>query len=199
MASHEGEDGEESHGLGVEMQHMDLVMFEHRVEEGRERGNQARPKGINEDWDLGDHPSNASARRKRSHRLPHSLKLVASMGRTLSMASPLSTKDRPTAGSAAGGALGGDNGFFPLSACFGAMAMEQAERESDWRREAEPQGSRGIGEARRRRRRNNCVGRRGRIARRIPRKCGEAETPMSNQPPRVNRGRRLLGPAVLRN
>ena len=129
---------------------------------------------------------------------PHSLKLEASIGRTLSMASSLSTRDRPSAGAKDGGAAGRDRGLFLFSACFGAMAMEQAERKSDWRREAEPQGSRGIGEARRRRRRNNCVGRRGRIARRIQRQRGEAETPTSNQPPRVNRGRRLLGPAVLR-
>ena len=32
----------------------------------------------------------------------------------------------------------------------------------------------------------------------LPRQRGEAETPTSNQPPRVNRGRGLLGPAVLR-
>ena len=32
----------------------------------------------------------------------------------------------------------------------------------------------------------------------LPRQHGEAKTPTSNQPPRVNQGRRLLGPAVLR-
>ena len=48
------------------------------------------------------------------------------------------------------------------------------------------------------RRRSNYVGREGRIARRILRRRGEAETPTSNQPPCVNQGRRLLGPAVLR-
>ena len=32
----------------------------------------------------------------------------------------------------------------------------------------------------------------------LPRQRGEAETSTSNQPPRVDRGRRLLGPAVLR-
>ena len=36
--THEGEDGEESHRLGVEMGKVDLVMFKHRVEEGGERG-----------------------------------------------------------------------------------------------------------------------------------------------------------------
>ena len=60
--AHKGEDGKESHGLGVKMQHMDLVVFKHCVEEGGERGNQARPKGVDEDWDLGDRPSDASAR-----------------------------------------------------------------------------------------------------------------------------------------
>ena len=129
---------------------------------------------------------------------PHSLKLEASIGCTLSMASSLSTRDRPSTGSTAGGAPHGDIGFFPLSACFGAMTTKQGEGRSDRRREAESRGSREIGEARRRRRRNNCVGRGGRIARRIQRLRGEAENPTSNQPPRVNRGRRLLGPAVLR-
>ena len=52
-------------------------------------------------------------------------------------------------------------------------------------------------EARRGRWRNNCLGRGGHIATRIQRQRGEAETPTSNQPPRVNQGRRLLGPAVL--
>ena len=32
----------------------------------------------------------------------------------------------------------------------------------------------------------------------LPGQHGEAETPTSNQPPRVNQGRRLLGPAALR-
>ena len=32
----------------------------------------------------------------------------------------------------------------------------------------------------------------------LPRQRGEAETPTSNQPPRVDQGRRLLGPAALR-
>ena len=36
--AHEGEDGEKSHRLGVEMQHVDLIMLEHRVEEGGEGG-----------------------------------------------------------------------------------------------------------------------------------------------------------------
>ena len=66
---------------------------------------------------------------------PHSLKLDANMGRTLPMASSLSTRDRPTAGLAAGGALAEDRGFFPLSACVGAMAMGRAELRSDWKEE----------------------------------------------------------------
>ena len=58
---------------------------------------------------------------------PHSLKLEASMGRTLSMASSLSTRGRPSAGLKDGGAVGEDRGFFPFSACFGAMAVKRAE------------------------------------------------------------------------
>ena len=129
---------------------------------------------------------------------PHSLKLDASMGHTFSMASSLSTRGRPSAGSKDGGAVGNDRGFFPFSACFGAMAMKQAERKPDWQGRAGPRGSREIGRARRGRKKNNYVGRGGRIARRIQRQRGEAETPTPNQPPRVNRGCRLLGPTVLR-
>ena len=126
---------------------------------------------------------------------PHSLKLEAITGRTLSMASSLSTRGRPSAGSKDGGAVGEDRGFFPLSACFGAMAAKRAEHWFDWEGGTWRQGSREIGrlESQARRGRNNCVGRRGRIARRIQRERGEAETPTSNQPPCVNQGRRLLG------
>ena len=102
------------------------------------------------------------------------------------------------AGSAAGGALGEDRGYFPLSACFGTMTMERTGDRSDWMGEAEFRESREIGEARRGQWKNNYVGCGGRIARWIPRQRGEAETPTSNQPPRVNRGRRLLGPMALR-
>ena len=49
------------------------------------------------------------------------------MGRTLSMASSLSARGRPSTGSKDGGAVGEDRGFFPFSACFGAMAVKRAE------------------------------------------------------------------------
>ena len=62
---------------------------------------------------------------------PHSLKLEASMGRTLSMALSLSTRVRPSAGSKDGGAVGGDRGFFPFFVCFGAMTVKRAEHRSD--------------------------------------------------------------------
>ena len=61
----------------------------------------------------------------------HSLKLGASMGRTLSMASSLSTRGWPSAGSKDGGVVGDDKGFFPFLACFGAMAVKRAEHRSD--------------------------------------------------------------------
>ena len=63
---------------------------------------------------------------------PHSLKLEASMGRTLPMASSLSTRGRPSIVSKDGGAVGEDKGFFPFPACFGAMAVKRAERKLDW-------------------------------------------------------------------
>ena len=50
--AHEGEDSKKSHRLRVKMQHVDLIMLEHRVEEGREGRNQASPEAIYEDWDL---------------------------------------------------------------------------------------------------------------------------------------------------
>ena len=62
---------------------------------------------------------------------PHSLKLEASMGLTLSMASSLSTRGRPSAGSKDGGAVGEERGFFPFLACFGATAVKRAEHRSD--------------------------------------------------------------------
>ena len=37
--------------------------------------------------------------------------------------------------SAAGGALAEDRGFFPLSACVGAIALGQAELRLDWKKE----------------------------------------------------------------
>ena len=138
--AHEGEDGKKSHKLRVEMQHVDLIMLEHHVEEGGIRLAQRASMKIGTSVAAG------------AVRVRDSLKLEASIGRTLSMASSLSTRDRPSTGAKDGGVAGRDRGLFPFSACFGAMAMEQAEHKSDWRRETESRGSRGIGEARRRRR-----------------------------------------------
>ena len=50
----EGEDSKKGHRLRVEMEHMDLIVLEHRVEEGGEGRKKASPEGINEDRDLGD-------------------------------------------------------------------------------------------------------------------------------------------------
>ena len=52
-------------------------------------------------------------------------------------------------------------------------------------------------EARERRKGNNCVQQRVRLAGRVMRHHGEAEIPMSNQSPHGAQGRRLLGPAAL--
>ena len=51
------------------MEHVDLIMLEHRVEEGGEGRNQASPEGINEDRDLSGCPIHVSAGRGPSHRL----------------------------------------------------------------------------------------------------------------------------------
>ena len=76
---------------------------------------------------------------------PHSLKLEASAGQTLPMAARLSTSDQPTAGSIGGGGLVEDRGFFPFSLLVGAMAVEGAERKSDWERKQGLEGEGGIG------------------------------------------------------
>ena len=138
--AHKGEDGEKSHGLRVEMQHLDLIMLKHSIEEGGEGRNQASQRAS---MKIGTSVAARAMRVRDAGQATvssHSLKLVASMGHTLSMASSLSTKDRPTAGSAAGCTLGEGRGFFPLSACFGAMAMKLAEHMSDWRGGAEELG-----------------------------------------------------------
>ena len=82
---------------------MDLIVGEHDVEEGGERRNQAGPQVINEDWTSVAVLSTEARDAGQTTVLPHSLKSAASAGRTLSMASWLSTNDRPTAGSMAGG------------------------------------------------------------------------------------------------
>ena len=81
------------------------------------------------------------------------------MGRTLSMASSLSTRGRLSAGSKDGGAVGEDIGFFPLSTCFGAMAAKRPEHWLDWEGGIGRRGSREIGrlESQARRGRNNCA------------------------------------------
>ena len=60
--AHEGEDGEKGHSLRIEMEHVDLIVLEHRVEEGGEGRKQASPEGINEDRDLGNCLSHAAMR-----------------------------------------------------------------------------------------------------------------------------------------
>ena len=67
--ANEGEDGEKGHGLGIKVQHMDLIMGKHGVEEGGERRNQASPQGIDEEWNLGGCPVDTSSRRRPSHHL----------------------------------------------------------------------------------------------------------------------------------
>ena len=64
----EGEDVKKGHRLRVEMEHVDLIVLEHRVEEGREGRNQASLEGLNEDRNLGDCPSHPSVRRGPSCR-----------------------------------------------------------------------------------------------------------------------------------
>ena len=48
--------------MGIKVQHVNLVMGKHYVEEGGERGNQASPQGVDEEWNLGGCPLDGGAR-----------------------------------------------------------------------------------------------------------------------------------------
>ena len=103
--AHKGEDGEKSHRLRVEMQHVDLIMLEHRVEEA-EKG-VIRP-AQRASMKIGTSVAARAMRVRDAGQAtisPHSLKLEASMGRTLSMPSSLSTRGRPSASPKDGGQL----------------------------------------------------------------------------------------------
>ena len=119
--------------MRVKVQHMDLIMRKHNIEEGRERRDQAGPKGVDKEGDLSRRPVNASARRRPSHRLSPLIEAGGEHGTHL--AHGLIVEHQR---SAAGGALAEDRGFFPLSACVGAIALGQAELRLDWKKEQSP-------------------------------------------------------------
>ena len=110
--------------MGIKVQHVDLIMGKHCIEEGGERRDQAGLEGADEEGDLSGRPVNASTGMRPSHRLLPLVKDGCEHGTHLAHGLVVEHQDRPTAGSMAGGALGEDRGFFPLSACIGAMAME---------------------------------------------------------------------------
>ena len=56
--------------MGIQVPHMDLIVGEHGVEEGRERRNQASPQGVDEEWNLGGCPLDGGARCGPDHRPP---------------------------------------------------------------------------------------------------------------------------------
>ena len=128
---------------------------------------------------------------------PHSLKPEASMGCTLSMASWLSTSDLPTIGSTAGSSPAEDRGTLPFLRLVRCHGNGRIELRSDQEKRLSSEEAEELGSAPQQREENH-VDRGGRLARRVSRQRGEAETPTSNQPPRVDQGRRLLGPAALR-
>ena len=74
------------------------------------------------DGDLGGLPVNFGVRSRPSHRRPHSLKSAASAGRTLPIASWLSTTDRSMAGSSTDIARAEVRESFPFFFRLGAMA-----------------------------------------------------------------------------
>ena len=139
--------------MGIKVQHVDLIMRKHRVEEGRERRNQASPKGIDEEWDLGGCPVDASMRSRPSHRLSPLIEDGGEHG--MHLAHGLIVEHQRPAHCGLGGwrRAGQGSGFFPLSACFGAMTMERAELRSGWKEEqsleeAEEPGKYGAGDGR---------------------------------------------------
>ena len=51
--ANKGEDNEKGNKLGINVQHVNLVMGKHDVEEGGERRDQAGPEGVDDELDLG--------------------------------------------------------------------------------------------------------------------------------------------------
>ena len=102
---------------------MNLVIGKHGVEECGERGTRPAHMASMKNCTSVVVPLTEARDAGQATVPPHSLKLVASTGQILSMASWLSTHDRPTAGSTAGGGQAEDRGFFPFSLIVGAMAM----------------------------------------------------------------------------
>ena len=63
-----GEDGEKGDGLGIKVQHMDLIVGKHDIKEGGEGRNQASPQGVDEELDLGGRPISGGSGRRLGHR-----------------------------------------------------------------------------------------------------------------------------------
>ena len=196
--AHKGEYGEKSHRLIVEMQHVDLIMLEHRVKKGGEGRNQASLVGLYEDWDLSGCPGNASARRGPSHRLSPLVETGSKHGAHL--VHVLIVEHQGSAERRLEGwrRTWRRQGLLPLVCSLRRHSDEAgrahirlegrsrvSRKQRDWGSEAWAMD-------------NNCVGCGLRVARWILRQHGEAETPTSNQPPRIDQGRRLLGPTALR-
>ena len=52
------------------MQHVDLIVGEHGIEEIRKGGNQTCPQGVGEIWDLGNYPADGEVGRGPGRRSP---------------------------------------------------------------------------------------------------------------------------------
>ena len=176
---------------------MDLIMRKHIVEEGGERRDQAGPKGVNEEGDLGGRSVDASTRRRPSHRLSPFIEVGGKHGTHLAHSLIVEHQRSTNCGLDGRRCTSRRQRFVPLIRLFRRHGDGVTRAQVRLERGAESRGSRRIGEVWRGRWKNNCVGCGGRIARRIPRQLAEAETPTSNQPPRVDRGRRLLGSTAL--
>ena len=134
--------------MGIKMQHVNLVMGKHCIEEGRERGIRLAHKVSTKNRTSVTVLSMEAWNTGQAIISPHSLKLEESAWQTLPRASRLSTNDRPTAGLIAGDELDKGRGFFPFSLLVGAMAMERAVIKSDWKRKQRFEEESGTGSTR---------------------------------------------------
>ena len=110
----EGEDRKEGDGFRTQMQHVDLIVGEHDIEEIRKGGNQTCPQGISEIWDLGNYPADGEVGRGPGRRSPT---FIEDGGQSQADLTQTLGGGRQWRG------RGGDTGFFPLPFFVGAMAI----------------------------------------------------------------------------
>ena len=136
MASqNKGEDGKKGNGLGIKMHHMDLIMGKHCIEEGRERGNQASPQGVDKESNLSDGPVNGGVGCRPNHRV--STLVEAGGERRADLAHGLQIEhQRPADGGLdCGRRAGRGHELLPFLLTIWRHGNGGAELNSDWERE----------------------------------------------------------------